>query len=157
MILAYKGTSLWPSKMIRWFSWSDYSHIAWLTEQGEVIEAWPPKVRICKSFDEGHTPGTHVDIYEVVGLTSGDRETIETFLRNQVGKKYDWRGVFHFVTRNGNNSRTKWFCSELVFKALLKADIKLLKGIPPYKVTPGMLVLSPLLKYVGTKIVRKHE
>lgn len=155
MILAYKGKSFWPSKLIRWFSWSDYSHIAWQCESGEVLEAWPPKVRSTKSFNEGHTKGTPVDFYEVVGLTPEQRLIIESFLRCQVGKSYDWQGVFQFVIRTGKDSKSKWFCSELVFKALLKANIKLLKGISPYKVTPAMLVLSPLLKYKCTKIVSK--
>ena len=30
MIALYQGTSIFPSRLIRWFSWSKYSHVSWI-------------------------------------------------------------------------------------------------------------------------------
>ena len=39
MIALYKGTSA-LSRIIRWRTWSDYTHAAWVFQDGSVIEEW---------------------------------------------------------------------------------------------------------------------
>lgn len=149
MLVAYKGRSFWPSKLIRWMSWSDYSHVAWMTKAGGIYEAWSPKVRYCSSVHVGHQKGTEVEIFTIPNLTQEQRDVIENYLCEQVGKPYDWVGVFRFVPRlsTNKNQTGRWFCSELVMAALKKANINPLKRIPNYKVTPGMLVTSPIFTF----------
>ena len=154
MILAYKGTSIWPSKMIEWMSWSEYSHIAWLCNNGRVIEAWPPKVRVTKNLHDGHTKGTPVDVFSL-NITQKERQAVENFLLSKVDLPYDWESVFRFLPRRQESARSKekWFCSVLVFMALAQVGIHLLYRVEPYQVTPGMIVHSPLLEYEKTFIV----
>ena len=149
MLVAYKGKSFWPSKIIRFINWSDYSHVAWMTKQGGIYEAWPPKVRYCASVHVDHQKGTEVEVFSIPGMTDKQREIVEDYLAKQVGKKYDWPAVLRFIPRMDmvEHTTVKWFCSELIMAALKKAGINPLKRIPNYKVTPGMLVTSPIFHF----------
>ena len=159
MIALYRGVS-WLSRMIECFSWSEYSHAAWLDayslddiDTAPVIEAWWPVVRHLPTVHAGHTPRTVVDVYDfVVPLQQCEREAIVAFLVEQIGKRYDWRGVVHFVTRRSEHAscQWRWFCSELAFQACRLNGRELLVNIPAYKVYPGMLAYSPALRKVAT-------
>lgn len=159
MILAYKGTSFFPSRIIRWMSWSEYSHVAWEMKDGRVIEAYQPVVRLTPSLHYGHKPGTVVERFEIAGLTPAQRIKLESFLMRQIGKPYDWASVFRFIPRwaESQKSRNAWFCSELLLVACNYAGVKLFNGLESYKVMPGVLVLSPLLSKIGTAIVGEKD
>jgi hypothetical protein len=156
MIALYKGRSL-ISRIIRCVNWSDYSHAAWVdTVNNYVIEAWSGGVRKADSLHTNHTPGTIVDVFDV-DVTVAQREAIAQFMVLQVGKRYDYRGIVHFITRRSESAagQDRWFCSELVLAAYRAAGIDLLSRIPAYKVFPGMLAYSPLLKPVATITTRR--
>jgi uncharacterized protein YycO len=40
------------------------------------------------------------------------------FATARIGQGYDWRNVFRFLTRIPGRENQRWFCSELVFKAI---------------------------------------
>ena len=156
MIALYKGRSL-ISRIIRCCNWSEYSHAAWVdTVNNYVIEAWGGRVRKAASLHTHHTPGTTVDVFSVV-VTEQQREAIAQFMLLQVGKRYDYRGIVHFITRRAESAagQDRWFCSELVLAAYRAAGIDLLARIPAYKVYPGMLAYSPLLDPVATITTRR--
>jgi hypothetical protein len=158
MIALYKGRSL-ISRAIRCFTWSPYSHAAWIdTTANCVIEAWSGRVRRVADMSNQHTPGTAVDIF-YVDVTREQDSKIAAFMQAQVGKRYDYRGVIHFITRRSENAsgQTRWFCSELVHAAYRSAGIELLSRIPDYKVSPGLLSYSPLLRLVSTIKTRATE
>lgn len=158
MIALYKGISL-LSRLIRWYSRSEYSHAAWIDpDTGACYEAWTNGVRMVPSFESCHTPGTHVDIF----ATPANREqslAIRRFHQQLVGKAYDWHGIFHFVTRRPEHARDqdRWFCSELVVAAYRAAGVPLLARVEPYKVYPSMLAWSPLLVHVRSAICGTPE
>ena len=58
---------------------------------------------------------------------------------------YDWRSVFKFMTRIPARENGKWFCSELVFRAIEKTYMRLLQMKAEY-VNPGHLGASPYLR-----------
>lgn len=150
MIGLYRGTSL-LSRMIRLRTWSEYSHAAWIEQTGSVVEAWKRKgVRYSSDVNTGHTPGTVIDLFDVP-LTQEQMDVVRKFLAHQVGKKYDWRGVLHFITKRHEYSRDqeRWFCSELIFSAFKAAGVELLSRVEPWKVSPAMLAMSPLLRPCG--------
>lgn len=155
MIALYKGTSF-LSRLIRWFTWSEYSHAAWLCEDGSVIEAWQGGgVRHVASLGAQHKAGTPVDMFFVYGhgdnlLTTCQRNAVENFLLEQVGEKYDYLGILGFLSRKRMEAHDAWFCSELIFKALNHAGIYPLLRTPACKVSPGLLAISPLLKFQRT-------
>lgn len=143
MIALYKGTSA-LSRAIRWRTWSDYSHAAWVCEDGSVIEAWKGGVRHVADQQKQHTPGTAVDLF-TVAMTDEQKWAAQEFLIHQIGKPYDYGGILGFMTRAKSEHPEKWFCSELVFAACLSAGVELLRRIPAWKVYPGMLSLSAVL------------
>jgi hypothetical protein len=155
MIALYKGTSL-ISKLIRWRTWSAYSHAAWICDNGEVIEAWTDGVRKRPSIHVGHTPGTEIDLFKMT-LTLTQKILLENFLQKQIGKKYDWRGIGKFISRRDGDNQDRWFCSELIAAACASVGEPLLLRIPVYKIDPGMLSYSPLLQHTGTVTTQTPE
>lgn len=154
-IALYRGKSI-MSRLIRWFSWSPYSHAAWICRDGSVIEAWTEGgVRRVASLSEAHEPGTRVDIF-AIELTDEQHASVEKFLAEQLGQKYDWLGILGFLTRKRMESHDAWFCSELIAAALNQAGVWPLLRIPACKVPPCLLMLSPLLRLRETMITTKH-
>jgi hypothetical protein len=153
----YRGKSL-VSRIIKWISWGIYSHAAIrLPDKGGIIyEAWEGVgVRKGISISDGHTLGTRVDIYPVV-ITDYEYDIIVQSLESQIGKKYDFKGVFRFSPflrmffskYPSASEHNKWFCSELVLWALGRAGVILLND-EPWKVSPSDIAKSPLLKMTG--------
>lgn len=151
MIALYHGKSM-VSRAIRLLNWSDYSHAAWVDPvTGHVWESWGKGVTCSQDLGSAHLAGTKVDLFHV-SATREQRLRILDFMTAQIGKKYDYRGVFHFITRRPAQARDqdRWFCSELVFEAFRAAGIHLLCRIPAWKVYPGLLAYSPLLAHART-------
>ncbi|HBA86323.1 MAG TPA: hypothetical protein DCZ95_19760 [Verrucomicrobia bacterium] len=143
MIALYKGKST-LSRAIRWRTWSEYSHAAWVLDDGSVIEAWKGGVRHVRNMATQHTPGTDVDLF-TLNLTVAQKWAIQDFLIRQVGKPYDYGAILGFMTRAKSENSEKWFCSELIFAACQSAGVELLKRIPAWKVSPGLLSVSACL------------
>lgn len=146
MIALYRGKSV-VSRLIRWRTWSDYSHAAWLCLDGTVLDAWQKGgVRHVANISVGHKPNTPVEFFSV-DITPAERIRIEKFLRDQVGKKYDFHGVLKFISRRKttHDQQRKWFCSELVSAAFNRIGHPLLARIRDEQVSPGLLAISPLL------------
>ena len=99
-----------------------------------------------------------VDLFSVNSPQGAQRSTEEAlgkvwfFAKEQIDKGYDYTMVARFVSRRQEqrSSSDKWFCSELVFAALQKAGIDLLRDVEPWAVSPGLLAKSPLLKWEKT-------
>ena len=143
MIALYKGTSA-LSRAIRWRTWSEYSHAAWVCDDGSVIEAWRGGVRHVPSIHAQHTQGTEIDLF-AVEMTTEKKWAVQEFLIRQIGKPYDYGAILGFMTRAKSENPEKWFCSELIFAACQSAGVALLKRIPTWQVSPGLLSISPLL------------
>jgi len=138
------------SKLIEWETRSKYSHAAIVQTDGSVIEAVENEGvhRLSKLPDVAYPD--RIDLFEVRGPYGGLNDTqtanIEAFLGRQLGLPYDWPDLIGFVTRSGNAEvRGAWFCSELVFAAIEAGGVTLLRDIPPFQVSPGILSLSPYL------------
>lgn len=150
-IALYKGVSL-ISILIRMQTRSVYSHAACLLDDDSAIEAWNVGgVRHIKTLLTGHKPQTDIDVYHIAA-TQAQQECYEKFLHAQVGKKYDFRSVFRFLTKYPAVRNNKWFCSELVMAACAEAGITPLLRVAAEEVSPAMLSYSPLLnKYQKRK------
>lgn len=143
-ILAYKGRSL-TSKAIRFLTRSEYSHIAVELDNGMTIEAWTTAGVIERiNYQEGHTPGTVVDVFAIEGPLNSARA--EAFLRDKIGAGYDWWNVFRFVYHKPSTENRRWFCSELAEYALAEGFVTLLRGNKSTH-SPRDTVMSPLLSF----------
>lgn len=143
-VALFRGHKL-VSKLIQWQTRSEYSHAAVVLPSGEVIESREGKgVQILKELDYSKE---EIELYDVE-VSDTQAVEIEAFLRDQIGKKYDWTMVARFITRRqeSRSSSQRWFCSELVFAAFQQAGVNLLRAVEPWKVSPGLLAMSTLLK-----------
>src|SRR5688572_30038297 len=124
-VVLFKGKGL-VSRLIRWQTRSEYSHAALLLEDGTLIESREGKG--VQAIANWQRPENAV-LFEVKGLQEEWARGAREFLSAQIGKKYDWLMVARFVSRRQEKRSTsgKWFCSELVFAALQKAGVALLR------------------------------
>ncbi len=144
-ILAYKGKGL-ISRLIQFQTRSPYSHVALLLNESEVIEAWHVGgVRKLATPFVGHDLKTVIDVYNIT--EDFDEETVLKFLQKQLGKSYDFRSVFRFLTREKVVNDDKWFCSELICEAFSKGGLPLLKNISCSMVSPRDVSISPYLEF----------
>lgn len=140
MIALYRGTGLIGSA-IRWQTRGDYSHAAWICEDGSCIEAWHRGgVRHVASPFAAHRDAL-IDVFVVSNLAPWQQRLIDSFLRAQVGAGYDWLGVARFLSGINRNNYGRWFCSELVAEACEEAGRKLLHA-PAWKLAPSHLPWS---------------
>lgn len=140
----YCGTSF-LSRLIRWKTWGKWSHASILTPDFKIYESWTTGVRKVDDYRQDQTPGTVVHFFDVIGLTDEQSEKVIEFCNKQLGKKYDFWGIFGFLFRKKYESSNKWFCSELVYAAFKYAGVELLNDIEAYKVSPTHLSYSPFL------------
>jgi hypothetical protein len=170
-VLQYEGISR-LSQTVRFFTWNRTTHTAIELDDGRVCEAWKSRdedgVRIVDSLHAQHTPGTIVKAYRIPELTQMQAEDFTSWLIGQEGKSYAfWGGITRFLTRRdpvllnpqgeaqsydpqafkiSDYDPDAWFCSCLAFAGLMHVDFKLLDRIPPWRVSPGIINLSPRLK-----------
>lgn len=141
-ILLFRGQGF-ISKLIRWQTNGVYSHAAIQLPSGRIIEAWhnPAKVRLRGPLQNWR----NVEAFDVEGMTAEQWQDAVVWLQLQIGKKYDFGGVARFVTRWRKPKDDKWFCSELVYQAVLEAGLPLLARVSASQVSPTVLSFSPLL------------
>lgn len=142
-ILLFRGRGF-ISSLIRWQTWGRHSHVAFLLPDGKILEAWQGDgVRIKEVEDwEG------IEIYDVEGVSLTEWEKALNLARKQVGKPYDYWGVFRFLWRRKRLDTSKWFCSHLVYWVFHGIGVDLLNptNIRTFQVSPKLVGLSPLLK-----------
>ena len=153
----YKGKGNWKNKIIRWWTKSPYSHAELVLPNGITWVSISP-------FLTAKVSGRSV--YEVENLEDWDFlsfelswrepvkdyqvEQIYNFIQETNGAKYDWLGmilsqIFPYVIKH----RDRWYCSEWIAHALVKARIIKWDKILIYK-TPN---LSPGKLY---EILKEH-
>ena len=138
------------SRLIEWFGASYYSHVTTLClDRQNVIDARlnggvrrrPLSYLVKETIDWYALECTPEQLAAVMG-----------FLSAQIGKRYDIRAIWHFVTgqvRDHNwTRRTAWFCDELAAASWIQAGIakRTMPTMPLYRITPGgsALILSQL-------------
>jgi uncharacterized protein YycO len=129
-----------------WRTWSAYSHVAVEISEGEMIDAWKGGVRSIRHPFVGHDAATAIEAFSISNLTARQEVSVAEALRAELGRPYDYRGVLRFISRRDPaEDNRRWFCSELAFDALDRFGCHLLRRVPAWRVSPGMLVTSPFL------------
>jgi uncharacterized protein YycO len=100
------------SLLLRFFTWSSWSHCGIVTPDGTVIEAAAFHgviERPLSEFMAGVSKSADRDI------PLPDDAAAIRFARAQVGKPYDWSGAIGLALRRDTwQADDAWFCSELV-------------------------------------------
>jgi uncharacterized protein YycO len=144
-ILLFKGKSL-ISRLIQWQTRSPYSHVAVQLNDGRIVEAWHIG-GVGYLTEHTHTPKTEIDVFKIEG--EYNILAVEKFLSAQIGKKYDFRSVFRFVSRRDAPADDRWFCSELVVTAFYMGGLDLLRGAPSM-MSPRDIAMIPRLQFERT-------
>jgi len=128
------------SWVIRARTWSKYSHIDFVLPNGKFMGA-VPLGGVC--IHEHRYP---TEDYFEVDVTEEEATTILNFAYDQLGKPYDFMGIFGFATNRDWQEDDKWFCSEYVAGAIQK--VVPLFNEETYKVSPRDLSINVLFKKV---------
>jgi uncharacterized protein YycO len=131
--IIYSRDHSFGSVLVRASSWGGHwGHCGIVTPQGTVIEALAFGGVVETSLTAFTTRATR---WERVEVECPDPDAAIRFARQQIGKPYDWGGVFGMVAREPWASRNRWFCSELV-EASLAAGGRRRFRIDAHRVTP---------------------
>jgi len=135
------------SKLIKWQTRSEYSHASIQLDGGLCYESREGRGVRAFHASEDFTKGEQVDFFE---LTVDNNQYLDLimFLREQLGKKYDYTMVARFVSRRqaARAESEKWFCSELVYASLMVAGVKLLSYDEPWRISPEHIHASPIIE-----------
>jgi uncharacterized protein YycO len=157
-ILFFRGKGLINS-LVRWQTNSHFAHVAIRPysnprdlQRNMIVEALPKygvRRRVLLPTEEYFTAGfagQPVFATETGKYVVFNPDAAADFLDKQIGKKYDYQGVLRFVTREKSHYPERWFCSELAFAYLRAGGVKCLNMDEAWRVSPGMLALSPYLQ-----------
>lgn len=148
-VYLYRGKSL-VSKAIQFQTRSPYSHVAFQFAEYEIYEAWHiGGVRKLRYATEGHSPGTAIDVCRVHLPPDFSVDKAREFAEEQVGKGYDFKSVWRFLSRRSVALDDRWFCSEYLLATCEAGGAELLR-ILPSMATPRDVDISPLLSYEFT-------
>jgi hypothetical protein len=104
--------------LIRFWTKGTTSHVEFLIE-GIMYGAVPFK-------GTRKTVDIVITDYELfpISVTDEELENILEYCEDELGCDYDWSGIFlSQIINAGHQSTSKWFCSEFVLAALLKAEV----------------------------------
>lgn len=121
MKIAFRKLSWWNpiDLVIALFSWGRYVHVELVFSNNVSYSSEPFKGTRFKDikFDTGKW-----SFYDV-GLPVGDEKVMWLFCEREKGCGYDWMGIFAFIVPWCHNSKTRWFCSEVVIAAFQSVDL----------------------------------
>ena len=132
------------SKLIRFFTWSDFSHVEFVTPDGKLLGADALKGVILTDIDTRISHAKRLLLCEF----DCDEDLLWPLVYAQLGKPYDWGAVFGMLLRRDWQALDKWFCSELIIFCATHAKALLLSTrMGRYaRTSPRDLVLSPALR-----------
>jgi uncharacterized protein YycO len=95
------------SRLIAWFNFGQFSHVAIQLADGSIIEALAtPNAVVCHRRDD-------YPVTVTVTMPCPAKDEAVAWLLEQVGKPYDFSGIGGFLTRRDWQKPERWFCSEL--------------------------------------------
>lgn len=133
------------STAIRVATWSWASHVDFVLPSGRLLGATPGAgVSIRESAD---ADADTVVRYEIRANKKQSASALAS-ASSQIGRPYDYMGIFGLAVRRNWQEQDSWFCSELIAWACAQAGIQLLVG-DFWRITPRDLLLSTKLYRIG--------
>jgi hypothetical protein len=128
--LRFTYNPTWYNRAIRAYTWYPYTHVDYCMDDGSYISAIPGKGVI------QHTLSAKTEQFLFI---DADKPIVEHYLKQEIGKPYDWWGIFGIATHRNWQEPDKWFCSELIAYAINKS--KPFFYINSNKITPRDVAL----------------
>ena len=129
--LRFTYNPTWYNRIIRAYTWHPYTHVDVCMTDTSFIGALPNVGVVI------HNQGARDVKYMTLDV---DFNLVIGFMQNQVGKKYDWKGIFGLTFHENFEIKDRWFCSELVGAAINHASPGFF-SVPAYKLTPRDIAL----------------
>ena len=146
----YKGKGDWKNKIIRWWTKSPYSHaelvlpdnVTWISISpllsGKVMQRSIEEVADINDWDF-----ISFDLSWREPVRNYQLKQLNSFISQTNGAKYDWAGmilsqIFPYLIKH----RDRWYCSEWIAHALVKARIVMWDNMHIYRtpnLSPGKL------------------
>jgi hypothetical protein len=127
--------------LILFWTRGEYTHVEYIDDSDPNSWDWYS----ASAFEEGYVRKKnifiHEDHWDVFDINIEiDNEKVIEFFNKEMGKPYDWIGIYfsQFLPLNKENPK-KWFCSEIVAKSLQIGNPILMKNIQPSRVSPNNL------------------
>jgi hypothetical protein len=143
------------SALIRYWSWSDFSHIDLVLNHTQLLGARadkigniPPGVRV---RPDHYLPFSKVLVADF-NCNPEEGSAIYAAAVSQIGKGYDKEAILDFGLHDNDpppDADSKaWICSTFIQWLTIRAGRPLLNPkVNPWRITPGDLLKSPLLSY----------
>lgn len=137
----------WPlSWAIRFRTWSKYSHVDFVVGDGHYLGALP-FTGVCR-----HTHNYPTEDYFVLDVTPEQHKEIMDRALAQIGKPYDFKGLFGYAFKRNWQEDDSWFCSEYV-SGVIQPTIKLFNE-EPRKISPRDLSIHGAFRKVDYATVK---
>lgn len=124
------------SRVIRWATWSPFSHVDLVLDDGRLLGA-TARHRVAIRDPEPVSACARFQVSAPVDVIAS--------ARTKIGRPYDWSGIFGWGFRRNWQEEDDWFCSELIAWAFQEAGCPLLRFDRSHRITPRDLLLSPML------------
>jgi hypothetical protein len=138
--LQFSAQRLPASWLIRWFTWSPFSHVDLVLPDGRLLGA---------RGSGGVAIRDPEPFYKVARFQVDAPDRVLDLAAEQIGKPYDWAAILGIAARGDWQDQGRWFCSELVAWAFQQAGRPLLRANHFHRITPRDLLLSPYLLPAG--------
>lgn len=146
IIIQFSATRGPLSRLIRFFTWSEFSHVDVVLSSDFLLGAQWDGVKVRPPDYQAFSK----TVRYTITLNAEVEQEVMAFLYAQLGKPYDKVAIFSFPFRKDWQDDGKWFCSELVAAAFAQAGVPLVHEAKN-RITPRDLTLSPLLTLVTTE------
>ena len=116
----YKGKRRLFNRFVSWYLHGEFSHVELV-----LYTVGHEAMCVSSSFMDGGVRKKLINLnnpnWVVVEVKGYSVNHMTTWLRDNMGKPYDWIGLFGFVWRRNRGMAKHWFCSEAV-AAMLNFD-----------------------------------
>lgn len=152
-IIVETGRESWISRLINFFSRGSCSHVEFLLENDMTIGSREGRGIKIGSINDFKKPiklifWDHLENRPLI-LTKKQQIELNEFYVSTIGKEYDYRGIFGYLTNRAKyNEVEKYFCSEYVFVALNKIGLSPSNRKNGHFITPQDIRESLLFKEV---------
>lgn len=130
------------SRLIRWFTWSEFSHVDFVLPGGWLLGSEAAGGVLKRPFDAENY--LHAARFSVPSCSTNAIRFAET----QIGKPYDFTAMLGFLSRRDWAEEGSWFCSELIYWSFEQVGFRPFRATQMNRITPQHLLMIPSLRLI---------
>jgi hypothetical protein len=145
MRLQFVTVDNFGSHAIAYFGGLRFSHVDYVMADGSLLGSRSDKIgKVAKGVQI--RPPNYLNfsrrVIFTIPATPDQEAAVWQFLAGQIGKPYDWRAIWGFITYRDWHERDSWICSELIAAALEYAKVCQALFLDTWDIAPGALALT---------------